>query len=189
MQEISITYKIEIFLSMIWKENNCFTNRAFYINGDDFTYYDKVHLFAPGGESLNFKAGEERKVIKTVKGISILPLICYDLRFPEISRNKGDIDVIIYMSSWPETRTYHWDTLLKARAIENQCYVLGVNRIGKDGNQLNYIGHSNLIDYYGNEVAIIRNNENSRQKISIAHLDFHKMYAYRNKLPFLRDIM
>ena len=140
MKNISSNGGFSVIFTMIWNESDQYTNRAFYISKGQIQFYDKVHLFAPGGEGENYKAGENRKVIETENGTKILPLVCYDLRFPEISRNTDDIDLIIYCASWPEARTSHWDILLKARAVENQCYVLGVNRIGEDGNNLNYIG-------------------------------------------------
>ncbi len=188
IQQLSIHHTFDIVFSMIWKEGDDYFNRAFYVAGNHASHYDKVHLFAPGGEAKYFKAGEERNTIKTKGGTSVLPLICYDLRFPEISRNKGDIDLIIYSASWPEARTSHWDTLLKARAIENQCYVLGVNRVGLDGNNLNYIGHSQLIDFYGNKVNTHNEVSIEIQGLFIAEADFSKMHSFRNKLPFLKDI-
>lgn len=189
MQALSKEHSMSIIFSMIWQEKDQYTNRAFYISGDEIDFYDKIHLFKPGGEGEKYQAGTERKVIETNNGLSILPLICYDLRFPEVSRNKSNIDLIVYVASWPEARTKHWDILLKARAVENQCYVLGVNRVGKDGNNLHYIGHSQLINYTGEIVSSEQSDDFTNEGLFVADIDINKMHHFRKKLPFLKDIV
>ena len=133
-------------------EDGRYYNRFHFVTPDgNVTTYDKKHLFTFGGEHNRFTAGSER-VIVAYKGFRILLEICYDLRFPVWSRNKGDYDMIIYVASWPTPRVEAWKALLTARAIENQCYVVGVNRVGDDpGN--NYCGGSRVIDPYGQIMA------------------------------------
>lgn len=114
-------------------------------------HYDKHHLFAYGGETESYTPGMER-VVFSYKGFGILPLVCYDLRFPVWCRNRGDYDLILCCASWPASRIMVWDTLLRARAIENQCYVAGVNRVGADP-AAQYVGHSAAVDFRGEVLA------------------------------------
>ncbi len=117
--------------SVIIKEEGEFYNRLFFVKPDGTSYtYDKKHLFTLAGEHKHYKPGNNRLIVD-YKGWRICPLICYDLRFPVWARYKGDYDCLIYVANWPERRIHAWDTLLKARAIENQVYVAGLNRIGK----------------------------------------------------------
>lgn len=113
--------------------------------------YDKHHLFSYSGENQFYAAGSERVVFEYA-GFRILPLVCYDLRFPVWSRNRNDYDLILYVASWPKSRIEVWNALLRARAIENQCYVIGVNRVGSDP-VAQYDGHSAVVDFYGHTVA------------------------------------
>jgi predicted amidohydrolase len=117
------------------------------------------------------------------KGFKICPLICYDLRFPVFSRNTEDYDLLIYVANWPKTRINAWDILLKARAIENMSYAIGVNRIGFDGNNHEYNGHSQAIDFLGNEII----NANENEGVFIVNLDKEKLIETRKKLGFLND--
>jgi omega-amidase len=116
-------------------------------------------------------------------GWKICPLICYDLRFPAFSRNSEDYDLLIYVASWPKIRTNAWDALLKARAIENMCYTIGVNRIGTDANSYEYIGHSQAVDFLGNYVLEPEESEGC----FTVELDKEKMLQTRKKLGFLND--
>ena len=137
-------------------------NRAFFItpNGDEW-YYDKRHLFRMGGENQHFTAGD-KIVIVPYKGWNFKIIICYDLRFPVWARNrKNEYDVLICPASWPTVRAKVWQNLLVARAIENQCYVCGVNRIGEDGQSFEHQGDSVLIDFKGNRIAETTPNEES----------------------------
>jgi predicted amidohydrolase len=145
-------------------------------------FYDKKHLFSLAGEDKIYTAGNE-KVIIQYKNFKICPMICYDLRFPVFARNTADYDVLIFVANWPDTRINAWDTLLKARAIENMCYTIGVNRIGTDNSKLNYIGHSQAIDYLGNHLITPQKTEG----VFNCQLDKEKMLKTREKLGFLND--
>jgi predicted amidohydrolase len=133
-------------------EGGRYYNRFYFVLPDG-TYhtYDKKHLFTMGGEKERFSAGDGRMIFQYA-GFRIMPLVCYDLRFPVWSRAAGQVDLILCVASWPTPRIGAWDTLLKARAIENQCYVAGVNRVGDDPYN-NYNGHSAVIDFQGNPLA------------------------------------
>ena len=140
--------------TLIIEENKNFYNRFVVVSKDKVeTYYNKRHLFRMAGENDHFTAGEERVVLEH-KGWKILLQICYDLRFPVFSRNKTidgkkEYDALIYLANWPEKRVYAWKNLLQARAIENQAYCIGVNRVGEDGNGIYYSGDSMMIDPWG----------------------------------------
>ncbi len=189
LKTIANTYDVEIMCSTLWEEGGKFTNRAFFISTEAVEVYDKVHLFLPGGEGKYIQAGKERNIIQSKNKIKVLPLICYDLRFPEISRNHGDIDLLVYSASWPKARIAHWDTLLRARAIENQCFVLGVNRLGTDGNGWQFTGHSQLFDFTGKQIDAFKGKKDfTMEGLRIASIDFSEMHMYRSKLPFLKDI-
>ena len=164
-------------------EDGKYYNRFHFVTPDgNITTYDKKHLFTFGGEHKRFTAGSER-VIVTYKGFRILLEICYDLRFPVWSRNKGDYDMIIYVASWPTPRVEAWKALLTARAIENQCYVVGVNRVGEDpGN--NYCGGSRVIDPYGKVIAEC---EDGKEMEATAKVDMEVLEAFRAKFPVLDD--
>jgi Predicted amidohydrolase len=114
----------------------------------DLAHYDKRHLFRMAGEQKHYAAGERRLIVEW-KGWRLCPMVCYDLRFPVWSRNRGDYDVLVYVANWPARRRVAWCALLKARAIENLCYVVGVNRVGRDGNGATYTGDSAAVDFLG----------------------------------------
>jgi omega-amidase len=133
--------------SFIARESERFYNRFLWMNPDaSFAYYDKRHLFRMAKEHETYSGGS-KKIILSVKGWRIMPLICYDLRFPVYSRQDSNLsyDCLIYVANWPERRSVAWNTLLRARAIENLSYVIGVNRVGKDGNGHSYSGDSSVI--------------------------------------------
>lgn len=170
--------------SLIIKENDKFFNRLIFAFPDGYIVtYDKRHTFSLAGEDKVFEAGKE-KVIVEYKGWKICPLICYDLRFPVWSRNTAEYDVVIYVANWPKPRIAAWDALLKARAIENMSYAIGVNRVGFDKNQNEYSGHSAVYDVLGNNVNTIRPN---KEQIEICRLEKKHIAYYRNKLKFLND--
>ncbi len=128
-------------------------NRLLFVTPDqNVVFYDKCHLFTMGGEHERYKAGSERRVVN-YKGWDILLTICYDLRFPVFCRNQDDYELMLCVANWPKVRRHPWRTLLQARAIENQAYVVGVNRVGCDGNSLVYQGDSMAIDYWGNPLV------------------------------------
>ena len=168
---------------MISEDDHCF-NRCVIIDGDSkIRYYDKRYLFSPSGEDKHYKKGQNRIVIE-YKGWKICPLVCYDLRFPVWSMNTEEIDLYVYVANWPEPRIKHWERLITARAIENQAYVLGVNRVGVDGNKLNYVGASMLADFNGDQVVYIENKE----ALSSVKLNRDKLVEFREKHPFLNDL-
>jgi omega-amidase len=149
LKEIAVSKNFAITGSLIIKENNLFYNRLVFIEPNSTVhFYDKRHLFSLAKEQEVYSAGTERLLIN-YKGWKICPLVCYDLRFPVFSRNNVNYDLLLYVASWPERRIYAWDSLLKARAIENMAYTVAVNRIGVDGFNVNYVGHSQAIDYMG----------------------------------------
>jgi len=158
-------------------------NRFYFVSPDGtVSHYDKKHLFTYGGEHLHFTAGAERVVVE-FKGVRILLEVCYDLRFPVWSRNRGDYDMILYVASWPAGRVNAWKSLLVARAIENQCYVAGVNRVGSDPSN-EYTGASMVIDPYG---YVIASCEDGKQMTASADIDIPALDAFRAKFPVLRD--
>lgn len=169
--------------SLVITENNLFYNRMVFVFPDGkIEYYDKKHLFTLSGEDKKYKAGSQKKIIE-YRNFKICLQICYDLRFPTFARNKEDYDVLIYVANWPKTRINAWDILLKARAVENMCYAIGVNRIGADNNNLEYIGHSQIVDYLGNNLIKPQKEEG----IFITNLNKLEMLETRNKLGFLKD--
>ncbi len=154
----------------------------FFTQKVEIQYYNKRHLFTLAGEEKVYTKGTE-KVIFEYKDWKICPQVCYDLRFPVFARNVEDYDLLVYVANWPKVRTQAWDALLKARAIENMSFVIGVNRVGKDANGHDYIGHSQVLDELGNEL-ITPLEESDLQVVS---LNKKKMYETRAKLNFLND--
>ena len=144
--------------------------------------YDKIHLFTPAGESKEYSPGNHPSAWN-YENWTIWPLICYDLRFPYASFSTENPHVLLYSANWLVSRIAHWDALLKARAIENQCYVIGVNRFGADENGYDYPGHSSVYDYEGNRLSFAEN----REICLIADLSMDKLTSYREKLPFFKD--
>ena len=182
MQEIAYKKQTAITGSILFFEDNTYYNRLFFVfpNGT-YTTYNKKHTFTLAGEDKIYKAGT-KKLIVDYKGFKICPLICYDLRFPVWARNTENYDVLLYVANWPKQRITAWDTLLKARAIENMSYCIGVNRVGVDDSGYEYIGHSATYDTLGNEICFSTNEE-------ILHTTIHKEHIdeTRNKLKFLED--
>jgi predicted amidohydrolase len=136
-----------------------------------------------GNEQDHVEQGQERKII-TINGINILPLVCYDLRFPVWSRNRQDYDVIVNVANWPAVRRSAWDTLLKARAIENQAFVIGVNRIGNDAKNTAHSGGTAVIDFYGN--TLVKASDDQQQVISI-RLDMSALAKFKQDFPAFLD--
>ncbi len=168
-------------------KGNTYRNRLYCAmpNGT-MAHYDKRHLFAYGGEDRHYTAGTERTIV-SFRGVRILLQVCYDLRFPVFSRNgistEADYDVACYVASWPSSRRAVWDTLVRARAIENQCYVVAVNRVGQDP-QCVYDGGSTVIDPYGRAVATCADNVPA---VAVADIDLERLTAFRRKFPVLAD--
>jgi len=169
--------------SIIIEEDDKYFNRFIWVNPDGSIHqYDKKHLFSFAGENKNYTAGNE-KIIIEYKGWKICPLVCYDLRFPVWSRNSEDYDLLIYVANWSTKRKLAWKILLVARAIENQCYVIGVNRVGKDENNHYYSGESSLINALG-ETLYTNSHIEDVYTTSISKYELNKI---RNQLPFLND--
>lgn len=169
--------------SVAVKDGEKYYNRFYFVKPDgSVTAYDKKHLFTYGGEHLRFTAGEERVVVE-FRGVRFLLEVCYDLRFPIWSRNRGDYDMILYVASWPTPRVEAWSALLVARAIENQCYVAGVNRVGTDPS-CEYCGGSVVIDPYGKCIASCARGEECE---ATAEVDMESLRAFREKFPVLND--
>lgn len=158
-------------------------NRLLWVSPEGLEdHYDKSHLFRPGGEKENYSRGNERKIF-SLGSFRILPQICYDLRFPVFSRNRGDYDLIIYVANWPAARHHVWEVLTRARAIENQCYLLGTNRVGTDGTGILSLGGTCAIDPTG--VEIYRMDDKPGIRSCLFLLD--KLIEFRNKFPVWKD--
>lgn len=169
---------------IIYEDNKCF-NRLVWSNtrGELFTY-DKRHLFRMSGEDKVYSRGNKNITIN-VYGWNVRPFICYDLRFPVWLRNIGnEYDIAIFIANWPQNRSLHWKTLLQARAIENQCYVVGVNRVGQDGNGISYSGDSSIIDFTGN-ILFQRSHEVC---IYTTRLVYKALENYRESFPAWMDV-
>lgn len=188
MKDIAETNKIIVTGSIIIKEDGQYFNRLVWMlpNGQ-LGYYDKRHLFAYGEEDKHYTGGNKR-LIASVKGWKIKLLICYDLRFPVWSRqqsgeNETEYDLLIYVANWPERRSHAWKTLLCARAIENQCYVAGVNRVGKDNKNIYHSGNSLVIDPLG-QILYHMADEEDVFTITLQKEDLDKA---RTQFPFWKD--
>lgn len=188
MNRIAAEQKIILTGSLIIEEEGKFYNRLIWMlpNGQ-YGVYDKRHRFAFAGEDEHYTAGNKR-LIASVKGWKINLQVCYDLRFPVWARQQSqtddpEYDVLIYVANWPERRSLAWKTLLQARAIENQCYVVGVNRMGNDGNDIYHSGDSMIVDPMG-EVLYTKKDEEDIYTIA---LDMKHLRSVREKLPFLKD--
>jgi predicted amidohydrolase len=176
-----------IYTSLMVKENNHYYNRGVFVHpSGEVSYYDKRKSFGLGGEDKFYTAGKTETIVN-YKDWKINLQICYDLRFPEIARNyeidgKPKYDLLLYVANWPSKRSEHWKTLLKARAIENQSYVIGVNRFGEDANGLSYSGDSSCFDPLGNcQCQIIK------ESVFTTTLSELTLNSTRTSLPFLKD--
>ncbi len=169
--------------SIAIEENGNFYNRMLFVfPSGEIQHYDKRHLFTLAGEEKVYTAGTQKLIVEYL-GWKICLLVCYDLRFPVFSRNVEEYDLLIYVASWPKVRTTAWDALLKARAIENVSYVVGVNRIGEDASGHSYVGHSQVVDCLGEYVVAPEESE----AIFIATLDKSKLIEIKQKFAFLND--
>ncbi|MBL4657660.1 MAG: amidohydrolase [Flavobacteriales bacterium] len=169
--------------SLIIKEDEKFFNRLIWMRPDGtHIHYDKRHLFRMMDEDQHFSPGSQR-IIVTLNGWKVCPLICYDLRFPVWSRNDAGYDCLIYVANWPEPRREAWRTLLRARAHENQTYVVGLNRIGKDFNGINFAGDSVIVDPKGAVINELPNEES----ILEGSLNYSELHDFREKFPMHLD--
>ena len=170
--------------SLIIKDNSDYFNRFILVTPEgNVQHYDKRHLFRMEDEESSYQSGVERKIFR-LGNWRICPQICYDLRFPVWSRNRNDYDLLIYVANWPKPRILAWDTLLKARAIENMCYCVGVNRVGVDKADNDYCGHSATYDILGSNITPLRPN---KEHTEVVVLERNHINFYRNKLKFLAD--
>jgi predicted amidohydrolase len=191
LKELSENRKIAITTSLIIKEEDLFYNRSVFIDkGQIIHSYDKNYLFSLAGETKSFTPGSTSGVVN-YNFWNILPLICYDLRFPELSRisftekEEEKYDLLIYVANWPKKRIEHWNKLLQARAIENLSYCIGVNRVGKDGNDLEYNGCSRIINPLGETVLEFDENEEGIKEFEI---NKQQLLKIRQSFGFLKDI-
>lgn len=184
LQKIASEKNFAITGSLIIEENGNYYNRLVFVHpSGKIDFYDKKHTFTLAGEDKVYVSGKKKTIIH-YQGWKICGLICYDLRFPVWARNTENYDLLIYMANWPITRIKAWDTLLKARAIENMSYAIGVNRIGVDENGYQYCGNSLIVDCLGNEIS---NLENNQEGIILSKIDKKEQEMTREKLGFLKD--
>lgn len=167
--------------SFIAEESGKYFNRLIWMRADgSFETYDKRHLFSMAGENIQYTEGNIKRILE-VKGWKVCPLICYDLRFPVWSRNvQNEYDVLLYTANWPEARSHAWKSLLPARAIENQCFVAAVNRIGMDGKALHYSGDSIVLDFFGKPLAAANV---GKEEIVEATLKYEDLDKFRKGFP------
>lgn len=183
MKLTAIDKNIAVTGSLAIKDNGKYYNRLlFFSPNGEFEIYNKRHLFTLAGEDIVYTKGD-KKVIIDYKGFKICPQICYDLRFPVFSRNTESYDLLLYVANWPNVRINAWNILLRARAIENQCFVIGVNRIGFDKNKNQYNGHSQAIDALGNYLL----EPQVADSVFVVELRKNELIAVREKLDFLSD--
>lgn len=169
--------------SVMMSTDGGYVNRLVWMPPDGhYQHYDKRHLFRYANEHAYYQAGEDRLIV-TLQGWRICPLICYDLRFPVYSRNRNDYDLLIYVADWPTSRRHHWQSLLTARAIENLSYVIGVNRVGNDGNGLHYNGDSSAINMAGETLLSVAEKEATRT----VTLSANALTTWRKQFPFHLD--
>ena len=170
--------------SIIIQDQGEFFNRSLFIHPNgEVEYYDKRHLFRMANEDEHFSSGKTRKIVE-YKGWRICLQVCYDLRFPVFSRNQNDHDILIYVANWPQARTNVWSILLQARAMENQSFVIGVNRVGKDGMDIEYSGASAILNARGEELLNIPLCEEGNFSTT---LSFIELQAFRKKFPIHKD--
>lgn len=183
LQSLAKAKKTAITGSLIIADNNNFYNRlVFVFPSGEIQFYDKRHLFTLAGEDKVYTSGTQKLIVDYL-GWKICPLVCYDLRFPVFARNVENYDLLLYVANWPKPRINAWDILIKARSVENMCYTIGVNRNGVDNANLEYVGHSQVVDFLGNYILEPQETEG----VFIVEFDKEKMNNARNKLGFLND--
>ena len=183
MKEMAWRYDAALAGSVAVEEDGRYYNRLYFVKPDGSVgYYDKRHLFAYGGEDRYYSRGTKRVVVAW-RGVRFLLTVCYDLRFPVGMRNHNDYDALICVANWPTQRIEAWNTLLRARAIENQCYAIGVNRVGRDS-VCEYCGESAVIHPYGHAIAAC---ERNKEEAVAAVLDMQALEDFRKKFPVLNE--
>lgn len=182
MKQMALQKKAAVTGTLIIEEKGRLYNRCIWVMPDGTTeHYDKRHLFTMSGEHQHFTPGGKRLVVEYL-GWRFCPLICYDLRFPVWSRNTCNYDVLIYMTNWPASRHHVWKSLLVARAIENQAWCIGVNRVGTDGSGKNYRGDSALIDPKGFATFL-----GNAPKVETFKISYSELHRFRKAFPVLND--
>ena len=183
LQSLAKQKNFAITGSLIIVENEKYYNRMLFVfPSGEIQYYNKRHLFSLAGEDKFYTSGKEKVIIEYLDW-KICLQVCYDLRFPVFARNVENYDLLLYVANWPKVRTNAWDTLLKARAIENLSYVVGVNRVGLDANNYEHVGHSQVVDFLGDFILEPQETE----AVFIVELDKKAMIETRKKLDFLSD--
>jgi predicted amidohydrolase len=184
MSEKAVELKFSIAGSIIVKEGGNYFNRLIWMEeGGSYQFYDKRHLFRMSGEEQHYSRGGDVLLVD-FRGTRIMPLICYDLRFPVWSRNRHNYDILVYIANWPAPRKEVWETLLKARAIENLAYVIGINRIGKDGMGIEYSGDTMAFDARGRKIASMGTSEAGLRNLRLSTAELND---FREKFPAWKD--
>lgn len=184
MQKMASEKNAAVTGSLITSEKGLFYNRLYFVFPDGTSEkYDKKHTFTLAKENETYASGSERLIV-TYKGWRICPLVCYDLRFPVWARNTEDYDLLLYVANWPAPRVHAWDVLLQARAIENMSYCIGLNRVGKDGKDLDYVGHSAVYDSLGKRVSKSTSETKFSEEVI---LEKDHLKETRSQLKFLQD--
>ncbi|WP_207924623.1 nitrilase family protein [Pedobacter changchengzhani] len=184
MEKMARLYDCVVTGSLIIKDGDKYYNRLIWMDKNgEYKHYDKRHLFGLGDEDKNYDQGKDKLIVE-LKGWKIRLAICYDLRFPVWLRNVDqEYDILLLVASWPDKRSSHWRALIPARAIENQCFVIGVNRVGHDGNQIYHSGHSMCIDPYGKTVYYKPEDED----LYTFSINYEELILNRRQFPFLKD--
>jgi predicted amidohydrolase len=184
MKQMAAKHDAVLTGSVIVKENTRYFNQLIWMRPDgSFSTYNKRHLFRMAEEDKTYSAGTSA-IIEEVKGWKVLPLVCYDLRFPVWSRNRNNAyDLLLYVANWPASRSHAWKTLLPARAIENLCYAVGVNRVGEDGKGIGYTGDSGIWDFKGYNLLDLKDEE----RVSTFEISASALISYREKFPAYLD--
>ena len=184
LKKISSKYNCVVAGTVFVKHTDKKANRFYWANPEgSVEFYDKRHLFRLGNEGDYVAQGKAREIFN-IKGIRILPQVCYDLRFPVWSRNKQDYDLLVNVANWPAARRSVWDTLLKARAIENQAFVIGVNRVGNDGLGVAHSGGTCVVDFVGEPLLVA---EDNCQQVISCELDFSALRQFKQDFPAYLD--
>lgn len=179
LREMARRHDIALTGSVAVRDGDHYYNRLYWVTPEADTHYDKRHLFRMAGEHQHYHAGQERKIVD-YRGLRFCLQVCYDLRFPVFCRNRGDYDALIFVANWPEPRRHAWSSLLVARAIENQAYVIGVNRVGEDGNGVAYSGDSVILDYLGQPLG---DAQPGTPALISADLSRDALLTFREKFP------
>ena len=184
MGNLASEKKCSVAGSLMIKENNNIFNRLIWISSNgECRYYDKRHLFSLAKEDMFLTKGNSRLIVSE-QGWNICPMICYDLRFPVFCRNNDEYDILLFLSNWPQKRIDAWTTLLKARAIENQCISIGVNRVGTDNANFLFTGQSSVYNVFGKEILNLSNRTNIVETVTLSR---DNIALHKRQMNFLKD--